>query len=129
MVTRARAPIIMLPDYIHVCLRLYPNSQGGESVTLLEIIGKNGAVHVNGKAYFRDSTIPLNGGDEVVFSSSNKHAYVSYHNIILFYFCGVVIVVFLSYCSCWLAEHSNYCTCLFPSHITRFSNFLTTLVN
>ncbi|XP_042053580.1 uncharacterized protein LOC121798570 isoform X3 [Salvia splendens] len=59
-----------------LCYLKHVESEGGESVTLLEIIGKNGAVHVNGKAYFRDSTIPLNGGDEVVFSSSNKHAYI-----------------------------------------------------
>ncbi|XP_047960330.1 uncharacterized protein LOC125205444 isoform X2 [Salvia hispanica] len=59
-----------------LCYLKHVESEGGESVTLLEIIGKNGAVHVNGKAYFRDSTIPLNGGDEVVFSSLNKHAYI-----------------------------------------------------
>ncbi|KAL1550246.1 hypothetical protein AAHA92_18238 [Salvia divinorum] len=59
-----------------LCYLKHIESEGGESVTLLEIIGKNGAVLVNGKAYARDSTIPLNGGDEVVFSSSNKHAYI-----------------------------------------------------
>ncbi|KAG6426853.1 hypothetical protein SASPL_111088 [Salvia splendens] len=48
-----------------LCYLKHVESEGGESVTLLEIIGKNGAVHVNGKAYFRDSTIPLNGGDEI----------------------------------------------------------------
>ncbi|XP_020550190.1 uncharacterized protein LOC105165229 isoform X2 [Sesamum indicum] len=51
-------------------------SQGGDSVTVLEITGKKGAVQVNGKVYPKDSTIPLNGGDEVVFSSSGKHAYI-----------------------------------------------------
>ncbi|KAH6827392.1 AAA-type ATPase family protein [Perilla frutescens var. hirtella] len=59
-----------------LCNLKHMESEGGESVTLLEIIGKKGAVLVNGKAYFKDSTIPLNGGDEVVFSSSNKHAYI-----------------------------------------------------
>lgn len=74
---------MMLTDF-HSCLFHFviDDSQGGESVTLLEIIGKNGAVQVNGKVYGKDSTIPLRGGDEVVFSSSNKHAYVSFHNII-----------------------------------------------
>lgn len=34
---------------------------------------------MNGKTYSKDSTIPLNGGDEVSFSSSSgKHAYVSF---------------------------------------------------
>ncbi|KAL2238974.1 UNVERIFIED_CONTAM: ATPase family AAA domain-containing protein 1 [Sesamum indicum] len=50
-------------------------SKGGESLTLLEITGKKGAVQVNGKIYSKDSTVPLNGGDEVVFSSTGKHAY------------------------------------------------------
>ncbi|KAI3472910.1 hypothetical protein Pfo_030978 [Paulownia fortunei] len=59
-----------------LCNLKHMESQGGESVTLLEITGKKGAVQVNGKIYSKDSTIPLNGGDEVVFSSSGKHAYI-----------------------------------------------------
>ncbi|CAK9178021.1 unnamed protein product [Ilex paraguariensis] len=50
--------------------------QVGPSVTLLEIIGGKGAVQVNGKVYPKNSTVPLNGGDEVVFSSCGKHAYI-----------------------------------------------------
>ncbi|THG01027.1 hypothetical protein TEA_009827 [Camellia sinensis var. sinensis] len=49
--------------------------RGGSPGTLLEIIGGKGAVQVNGKVYAKNSTIPLSGGDEVVFSSSGRHAY------------------------------------------------------
>ncbi|GMP87715.1 hypothetical protein CsSME_00039971 [Camellia sinensis var. sinensis] len=50
--------------------------RGGSPGTLLEIIGGKGAVQVNGKVYAKNSTIPLSGGDEVVFSSSGRHAYI-----------------------------------------------------
>ncbi|XP_051132188.1 uncharacterized protein LOC127252165 isoform X2 [Andrographis paniculata] len=55
--------------------------EGGEPVTLLEITGKKGAVQVNGKVYSKDTTVPLNGGDEVVFSSTGRHAYIFQHLI------------------------------------------------
>ncbi|GMQ00054.1 hypothetical protein CsSME_00047293 [Camellia sinensis var. sinensis] len=58
-------------------LRPTEPQRGGSPGTLLEIIGGKGAVQVNGKVYPKNSTIPLNGGDEVVFSSSARHAYVS----------------------------------------------------
>ncbi|KAL0391111.1 UNVERIFIED_CONTAM: protein MSP1, partial [Sesamum calycinum] len=59
-----------------LCSLKHMEAEGGDSVTVLEITGKKGAVQVNGKVYPKDSTIPLNGGDEVVFSSSGKHAYI-----------------------------------------------------
>ncbi|KAI3449499.1 hypothetical protein Pfo_006164 [Paulownia fortunei] len=59
-----------------LCNLKHMESEGGESLTLLEITGEKGAVQVNGKIYSKDSTIPLNGGDEVVFSSSGGHAYI-----------------------------------------------------
>ncbi|KAG8370650.1 hypothetical protein BUALT_Bualt13G0005300 [Buddleja alternifolia] len=59
-----------------LCTLKHMESEGGELVTLLEVTGKKGAVQVNGKVYSQDSTIPLNGGDEVVFSSSGRHAYI-----------------------------------------------------
>ncbi|PIN11316.1 AAA+-type ATPase [Handroanthus impetiginosus] len=59
-----------------LCILKHMESEGGESLTLLEITGKKGAVQVNGKMYPKDSTIPLSGGDEVVFSSSGEHAYI-----------------------------------------------------
>ncbi|PSR94765.1 Spastin like [Actinidia chinensis var. chinensis] len=57
-------------------LRPTEPQRGGSPGTLLEIIGGKGAVQVNGKAYPKNSTIPLHGGDEVVFSSSGRHAYI-----------------------------------------------------
>ncbi|GFQ05709.1 ATPase family aaa domain-containing protein 1 [Phtheirospermum japonicum] len=59
-----------------LCNLKHMESEGGESVTLLEITGKKGVVQVNGKNYSKDNIISLNGGDEVVFSSSGKHAYI-----------------------------------------------------
>ncbi|KAK4441764.1 ATPase family AAA domain-containing protein 1 [Sesamum alatum] len=59
-----------------LCNLKHMETEGGDAVTVLEITGKKGAVQVNGKVYPKDSTIPLNGGDEVVFSSSGKHAYI-----------------------------------------------------
>ncbi|XP_059625690.1 uncharacterized protein LOC132268846 [Cornus florida] len=60
-------------------LRRIEPELGGSSVTLLEITGGKGAVQVNGKVYPKNSTIHLNEGDEVVFSSSGKHAYIFQH--------------------------------------------------
>lgn len=49
---------------------------GGASVTLLEISGNKGVVQVNGKTV--DQNVFLSGGDQVVFSSSGEHTYVSF---------------------------------------------------
>lgn len=57
-------------------LRPTEQQRGGSPGTLLEIIGGKGVVQVNGKVCPKSSTIPLNGGDEVVFSSSGRHAYI-----------------------------------------------------
>lgn len=35
-------------------------------------------MQVNGKVYPKNSTVPLNDGDEMVFGSSGEHAYVSF---------------------------------------------------
>ncbi|XP_073310128.1 uncharacterized protein [Primulina huaijiensis] len=59
-----------------LCSLKHIESEGGVSVTLLEITGNEGAVQVNGKVYSKDSSIHLNEGDEVVFNSSGKHAYI-----------------------------------------------------
>ncbi|XP_023004431.1 uncharacterized protein LOC111497745 [Cucurbita maxima] len=48
----------------------------GNSSALLEITGGKGAVIVNGKIFQKNSSVILNGGDEVVFTSSGKHAYI-----------------------------------------------------
>lgn len=44
----------------------------------MEITGGKGSVKVNGKICQQDSKVILNGGDEVVFGSTGKHAYVSF---------------------------------------------------
>lgn len=44
----------------------------------MEITGGKGYVQVNGKICQQDSKVILNGGDEVVFGSTGKHAYVSF---------------------------------------------------
>lgn len=50
---------------------------------MLEIIGRKGYVQVNGKAYVEKSIIFINGGDEIIFNSKTKQAYVSYlHHIV-----------------------------------------------
>ncbi|CAH9098745.1 unnamed protein product [Cuscuta epithymum] len=48
----------------------------GTSYTLLVVNGKRGSVQVNGKICQKNSTMPLNGGDEVIFGSLGKHAYI-----------------------------------------------------
>ncbi|KAB2609588.1 hypothetical protein D8674_042418 [Pyrus ussuriensis x Pyrus communis] len=48
----------------------------GSSAAELEIICGKGDVQVNEKTYQRDTKVILNGGDEVVFGSSGKHAYI-----------------------------------------------------
>ncbi|KAJ0453676.1 putative transcription factor interactor and regulator FHA-SMAD family [Helianthus annuus] len=57
-------------------LRHIKSQQGGASITLLEITGGKGAVKVNGKICAKRSTLPLRAGDEVVFSSAGRHAYI-----------------------------------------------------
>lgn len=65
----------------NITFLFYYDQRGGSPGTLLEIIGGKGVVQVNGKICPKSSTIPLNGGDEVVFSSSGRHAYVSFFQI------------------------------------------------
>nr|KYP74210.1 ATPase family AAA domain-containing protein 1 [Cajanus cajan] len=52
--------------------------RGGSSVALLEITGGKGSIQVNGKTYRKNQNarVILSGGDEVVFGSSGKHAYI-----------------------------------------------------
>jgi hypothetical protein len=38
------------------------------------------AVHVNGKVLDKTAKVTLVGGDEVIFSSLGRHAYVSFHH-------------------------------------------------
>ncbi|KAL3328732.1 hypothetical protein AABB24_036050 [Solanum stoloniferum] len=59
-----------------LCNLKHTETEKGVSITLLEITGKKGDVQVNGKVYPKNSTVPLKGGDEVVFGSSGQHAYI-----------------------------------------------------
>jgi hypothetical protein len=45
----------------------------------LEVTGDKGVVLLNGRAVSPGVKLPLAGGDELVFSSCGKHAYVSYY--------------------------------------------------
>ncbi|XP_041993023.1 uncharacterized protein LOC121743737 isoform X1 [Salvia splendens] len=59
-----------------LCNLKHIETERGVSETLLEIVGKKGAVQVNGKAYVEKSIIFINGGDEIIFSSKTKQAYI-----------------------------------------------------
>ncbi|CAN6981811.1 unnamed protein product [Brassica rapa subsp. trilocularis] len=56
--------------YLNFCLH------GGPSVASLEIVGNGVLVQVNGKIYQRRACVHLRGGDEIVFSTLGKHAYI-----------------------------------------------------
>ncbi|XP_040384586.1 uncharacterized protein LOC102715982 isoform X3 [Oryza brachyantha] len=45
----------------------------------LEVLGKKGMVQLNGRPILAGTKVPLKGGDEVVFSSCGKHAYIFQH--------------------------------------------------
>ncbi|KAG0530860.1 hypothetical protein BDA96_05G223600 [Sorghum bicolor] len=45
----------------------------------LEVLGKKGMVQVNGRSISPGAKVPLTGGDEVIFSSCGKHAYIFQH--------------------------------------------------
>ncbi|KAJ1435686.1 SMAD/FHA domain superfamily [Sesbania bispinosa] len=64
------------PTVGNVLCKLSHIERGGSSVALLEITGGKGSVQVNGKTYRRNARLILSGGDEVVFGSSGKHAYI-----------------------------------------------------
>ncbi|XP_061347252.1 uncharacterized protein LOC133292819 [Gastrolobium bilobum] len=64
------------PTVGNVLCKLSHIERGGSSVALLEITGVKGAVQVNGKTYRKKARQILSGGDEVVFGSSGKHAYI-----------------------------------------------------
>lgn len=59
-----------------LCRLKHIPSEKGCPITLLEITGKKGSVQVNGKVYPKNSTVPINGGDELIFNSSGRHEYI-----------------------------------------------------
>ncbi|KAM3687934.1 hypothetical protein ACB098_10G114800 [Castanea mollissima] len=64
------------PSISNTLCKLRHIEREGSSVTLLEITGGKGAVQVNGKYYRKNTSVILSGGDEVVFTSSGKYAYI-----------------------------------------------------
>lgn len=60
-------------------------------VPLLETLGAKGVVRVNGKTIEKNSCVVLTGGDEVVFSSSGRHAYVSFFSFPVAEFCKFML--------------------------------------
>ncbi|URE38827.1 AAA-type ATPase family protein [Musa troglodytarum] len=63
------------PTISKILCRLRHSQRGGAPVAFLEIVGRKGIVQVNGKTFERNSNTILTGGDELIFSSSGKHAY------------------------------------------------------
>ncbi|XP_045830782.1 uncharacterized protein LOC123921896 isoform X4 [Trifolium pratense] len=59
-----------------LCKLSHIEQHGGSSVALLETAGGKGVVQVNGKTCRRNAKLILNGGDEVIFGASGKHAYI-----------------------------------------------------
>ncbi|XP_027364492.1 uncharacterized protein LOC113871597 isoform X3 [Abrus precatorius] len=64
------------PTVGNILCKLSHIERGGSSVALLEITGGKGSIQVNGKTYRKNARLILSGGDEVVFGSSGKHAYI-----------------------------------------------------
>lgn len=51
------------------------------------MVGRKTKVQVNGKSIGFNRHVYLNGGDEVVFGTSGRHAYVSFHPPIFILHC------------------------------------------
>ncbi|XP_038980506.1 uncharacterized protein LOC103715277 isoform X2 [Phoenix dactylifera] len=67
------------PSVSTTLCRLSQTKCAGVPVALLETLGAKGVVRVNGKTIEKNSCVVLAGGDEVVFSSSGRHAYIFQH--------------------------------------------------
>ncbi|KAK7392330.1 hypothetical protein VNO78_20764 [Psophocarpus tetragonolobus] len=64
------------PTIASVLCKLSLIERGGSSGALLEITGSQGSIHVNGRTYRKNTRLILTGGDEVVFGSSARFAYI-----------------------------------------------------
>ncbi|KAJ4805261.1 P-loop containing nucleoside triphosphate hydrolases superfamily protein [Rhynchospora pubera] len=56
--------------------KLKHREKGGVLVPVLEVVGRKGKAQVNGKPIGFNRHVVLNGGDELVFGTSGKHAYI-----------------------------------------------------
>ena len=82
---------------------------GAPSVASLEITGNGFLVQVNGKCYQKSSCVHLRGGDEVIFSVSGRHAYVSFLEINRFPYVIYIIIFWPFVFSCFLRTFLNCC--------------------
>ncbi|OIV95367.1 hypothetical protein TanjilG_14521 [Lupinus angustifolius] len=64
------------PDVSNVLCKLSLVEHVGSFFALLEITGDKGAVQVNGKTYRKNTCLLVTEGDELIFNSSGKHAYI-----------------------------------------------------
>ncbi|KAE9593817.1 putative adenosinetriphosphatase [Lupinus albus] len=64
------------PDISNVLCKLSLVEHAGSFFALLEITGDKGTVQVNGKTYRKNTRLLVTGGDELIFNSSGKHAYI-----------------------------------------------------
>jgi hypothetical protein len=89
--------------------------QGGQCE--LEVVGKKGVVQLNGRPINPGTKVSLTGGDEVIFSSCRRHAYVSYHNFLIIQPCSFSISFFITL-AIWSMYFENgklsYIALLFP---------------
>ncbi|MBA0831961.1 hypothetical protein Goarm_016383 [Gossypium armourianum] len=64
------------PNISTVLCKVKHIESDGNSIALLEITGGKGSVQVNGKVYRKNSSLILNAGDELIFTSTGNHAYI-----------------------------------------------------
>ncbi|KAK7277727.1 hypothetical protein RJT34_22742 [Clitoria ternatea] len=67
------------PSVGSVLCKLSHIERGGSPGALVEITGGKGFIQVNGKTHRKNARVFLSGGDEIVFGSSGKHAYIFQH--------------------------------------------------
>ncbi|GMI69426.1 hypothetical protein like AT1G02890 [Hibiscus trionum] len=60
----------------NILCKLKHIENNGTSIALLEVTGGKGSVQVNGTAYRKNTSLILNAGDELIFTSSGEHAYI-----------------------------------------------------
>lgn len=65
------------PSISKMLCKLQRTERGASSIIKLEITGGKGSVQVNGKAHHKSSSpLTLTGGDELIFGSVGKYAYI-----------------------------------------------------
>ncbi|MFQ6633543.1 hypothetical protein Gotur_011913 [Gossypium turneri] len=69
------------PNISTVLCKVKHIESDGNSIALLEITGGKGSVQVNGKVYRKNSSLILNAGDELIFTSTGNHAYLTNDNL------------------------------------------------